>query len=45
MKDTYGDERRTKVSNDLEEIYSLNASMKNLKKMDEMIQEPVLVWI
>ncbi len=45
MKDTYGDERRTVVSNDVEQIYSLNQNMKNLKKMDELIQDPVLVWI
>ncbi len=45
MKDTYGDERRTRVSNDVEEIYALNQNMKNLKKMDELIKEPVLVWI
>jgi len=45
MKDTYGDERRTVVSDDVEKIYSLNQNMKNLKKMDELIQEPVLVWI
>ena len=45
MKDTYGDKRRTKVSNDVEEIYALNNSIKNLKKLDGLIQEPVLVWI
>jgi len=45
MKDTYGDARRTKVSNNVEEINMLNQNMKNLKKMDELIQEPVLVWI
>ncbi len=45
MKDTYGDERRTRVSDDVEQIHSLAANMKNLKKMDELIQEPVLVWI
>lgn len=45
MKDTYGDKRRTRVSDDVGQITSLAANMKNLKKMDEMIKEPVLVWI
>ncbi len=45
MKDTYGDERRTEVSNDVDSIYSLNNDMKRLKKLDGLIQEDVLVWI
>lgn len=44
MKDTYGDERRTKVSND-PSVYELNKNIKALKKLDELIKEPVIAWI
>jgi hypothetical protein len=45
MKDTYGDARMTELSNDVESVYSLNQSMKQLKKLDGMIKEPVITWI
>ncbi len=45
IKDTYGDDRRTEVSDDVESVYSLNSNMKRLKKLDELIKEDVLVWI
>jgi hypothetical protein len=44
MKDTYGDPRKTDVVNDAS-IYDLNQNIKALKRMDEMIQEPVITWI
>jgi hypothetical protein len=44
MKDTYGDPRKTDVVNDAS-IYELNTNIKALKRMDEMIQEPVITWI
>jgi DNA gyrase/topoisomerase IV subunit A len=44
MKDTYGDERRTELSNDTS-VYELNANIKALKKLDELIKEPVISWI
>jgi DNA gyrase subunit A len=44
MKDTYGDERKTELVNDAS-IYDLNTNIKALKRMDEMIQEPVITWI
>lgn len=44
IKDTYGDARKTEVSNDAS-IYDLQAHMKALKRLDEMIQEPVITWI
>lgn len=45
MKDTYGDERMTEVSNDVESVYALDNKIKNLKKLDEMIKDPVITWI
>jgi len=44
MKDTYGDERRTELSNDTS-VYELNKNIKALKKLDELIKEPVIAWI
>jgi len=44
MKDTYGDPRKTIVVND-PSIYDLNQHIKELKRMDELIQEPVITWI
>lgn len=45
MRDTYGDERKTEISNDVEKIYELDSSIKRLKKLDELIKEPVITWI
>lgn len=42
MRDTYGDERKTEISNDVELIYDLDSSIKRLKKLDELIKEPVI---
>lgn len=44
IKDTYGDKRKTDVVNDTS-IYDLNQNIKALKRMDEMIKEPVITWI
>lgn len=44
VKDTYGDQRKTDVVNDAS-IYDLNQNIKALKRMDEMIKEPVITWI
>ena len=44
IKDKYGDERRTKVSQD-PSVYQLNNNMKALKKLDELIKDPVIAWI
>ena len=44
IKDTYGDERRTEVSNDTS-VYELNKNIKALKKLDELIKDPVISWI
>jgi DNA gyrase subunit A len=44
IKDTYGDLRKTEVVNDTS-IYDLNQNIKALKRMDEMIKEPVITWI
>ena len=45
MKNTYGDERRTKLSDDVEQIMNLDQRLKRLKKMDELSQDPVICWI
>lgn len=44
MKDTYGDARRTEVSND-SSVYSLNQNIAALKRLDELNKEPVITWI
>lgn len=44
IKDTYGDPRRTQISNDAS-IYELNQNFKALKKLDELIKEPVITRI
>lgn len=44
IKDTYADERRTQVSNDTS-VYELNQNIKALKKLDELIKEPVITRI
>lgn len=44
MKDTYGDERKTELSND-PSVYELNSNIAALKRLDEMTKEPVITWI
>ncbi len=44
LKDTYGDERRTEVSNDLS-VYALWSSMKHLRDAQDKIKESVILWI
>lgn len=44
IKDTYGDPRRTQLSND-SSVYELNQNFKALKKLDELIKEPVITRI
>jgi DNA gyrase/topoisomerase IV subunit A len=44
MKDTYGDARKTTLSDDAS-IYDLNANVKALKRLDEMVKDPVITWI
>jgi DNA gyrase subunit A len=44
VKDTYGDERRTQVSNDTG-VYDLNSNIAALKRLDELTKEPVITWI
>lgn len=44
IKDTYGDERKTQISNDAS-VYELNQNIKALKKLDELIKEPVITRI
>jgi DNA gyrase subunit A len=44
LKDTYGDERRTEVSDDLS-IYALGSSMKHLRDAQDKIKESVILWI
>ena len=45
MKDTYGDERRTKLSDDVEQIMNLDQRLKRLKRLDELSKDPVICWI
>jgi len=42
IKDQYGDERRTAVSNDLS-VYNLDKAMRDLKKNEDFLKENVLV--
>lgn len=44
MKDTYGDARRTEVSEDLS-VYALGGSIKALRSAADKIKEDVIVWI
>lgn len=44
IKDEYGDDRRTSVSQDLS-IYELNSSMKNLRRLEEQRKENVILQI
>lgn len=44
IKDTYGDARKTDVVND-SSIYELNTNIKELRRLDELSQEPVITWI
>ena len=43
IKDTYWDKRRTQVEEN-ESVYNLDASIRDLKKREDFIKEPVLVW-
>ena len=43
IKDQYGDERRTDVSDDLS-VYNLDKAMRDLKKNEDFLKEDVLVW-
>ncbi len=44
IKDTYADSRRTVISSDIS-VYSINDSIKSLKKLAEMKKEDVILWI
>ncbi|MCF7834606.1 DNA topoisomerase 4 subunit A [Candidatus Gracilibacteria bacterium] len=44
MKKKYGDERKTKVSNDLS-VYNLSGSFKALQDAADKVKEDVIVWI
>lgn len=44
IKDTYGDARKTEVSND-SSVYDLNSNIAALKKLDELNKEPVITRI
>lgn len=44
IKEEYGDERRTEVSNN-PEVYALNGSIKNLRKLEELMKEDVIFWV
>jgi DNA gyrase subunit A len=43
IKQEYGDERRTEVSNNLS-VYNLDKAMRDLKKNEDFLKENVLVW-
>jgi len=43
IKEEYGDERKTDVSDDLS-IYNLDKAMRDLKKNEDFLKEDVLVW-
>lgn len=44
IKQEYWDKRRTDISEDLS-IYELNSSVKNLKRLEELQKEDVILWI
>ncbi|UFX82592.1 DNA gyrase/topoisomerase IV subunit A [Candidatus Absconditicoccus praedator] len=44
IKDEYGDDRRTEVSESLE-VYQLDDSVKNLKRLEELQKEKVILWM
>lgn len=44
MKDKYGDERRTELSNDLS-VYDVGGSLKELQMAADKIKEDVICWI
>lgn len=44
IKEEYGDERRTEVSNN-PDVYALDKNMKNLKRLEEMQKEDVIMWV
>ncbi len=44
IKDSYADPRRTEISSDIS-VYTINDSIKSLKKLAEMQKEDVILWI
>jgi len=44
MKEKYGDERRTELSNDLS-VYNISGSLKEFQKAADRIKEDVICWI
>ena len=44
MKEKYGDERRTELSNDLS-VYNISGSLKEFQKAADKIKEDVICWI
>ena len=44
MKEKYGDERRTELSNDLS-VYNISGSLKELQKAADKVKEDVICWI
>lgn len=44
MKNKYGDERRTELSNDLS-VYNISGSLKEFQKAADRIKEDVICWI
>lgn len=44
MKDKYGDERRTELSNDLS-VYNISGSLKEFQKAADKVKEDVICWI
>lgn len=44
IKDEYWDDRRTEVSESLE-VYQLDDSVKNLKRLEELQKEKVILWM
>ena len=44
IKDEFGDERRTEISNSAE-VYELDNSIKNLRRLEELQKEDIILWI
>ena len=44
MKEKYGDERRTELSNDLS-VYNISGSLKELQKAADKVKEDVICWL
>ncbi len=45
IKKNYGDARLTQVSDNVQAVYELESNIKQLKKLDELVKEPVITWI